>query len=87
MVFGKGGFLAQKEKWYYGGQRLEVVNSYKYLGLIFTTKVSFNTALKDVEPRAKRGTLEIICTLRRMNCNSPVIFFKLFDTQIVPMLL
>jgi hypothetical protein len=87
MVFRNGGHLARAETWHYGGENLEVVNSYKYLGLIFSTKMSFNVALRDVEPRAKRGTLEICRTLRRMNCNSPGIFFKMFDAQIVPMLL
>ena len=28
MVFRAGGFLAEREKWYYNGERVEVVNSY-----------------------------------------------------------
>jgi len=87
VVFRNGGYLAEREVWYYGREKLEVVGSYKYLGLVFSTRLSCNVALRDVEPRAKRGTIEILCALRRMNCNAPTIFFKLFDTQIVPMLL
>ena len=35
MVFRKGGYLAAKERWFWDDQKLEVVNTYKYLGLIF----------------------------------------------------
>ena len=36
IVFRKGGFLAASEVWRYGDEEIEVVNSYKYLGLYFT---------------------------------------------------
>ena len=36
--------------------------------------------------RAKRSTIEILETLRWLNCFSPGLFFKLFDAQIVPSL-
>ena len=39
IVFRKG-FLAANEVWRYGSEEIEVVNSYKYLMLYFTTKVS-----------------------------------------------
>ena len=35
MIFRKGGHPSVKEQWVFGNQRLEVVNSYKYLGFIF----------------------------------------------------
>ena len=41
IVFRKGGFLAVKEKWFFGGAVLEVVNNYKYLGLTFSSGHSF----------------------------------------------
>ena len=37
IVFRKGGFFAANEVWRYGDEEVEVVNSYKYLGLYFTT--------------------------------------------------
>ena len=33
IMFRKGGFLAANEVWRYGEEEVEVVNSYKYLGL------------------------------------------------------
>ena len=38
MVFRLGGHLANHEKWYVGSTRLEVVNEYKYLGMVVSTK-------------------------------------------------
>ena len=39
MVFRRGGVLKKCEKWFYKGQRLEVVSFYKYLGVMFTPKL------------------------------------------------
>ena len=44
MIFRKGGHLSAKQQWVFGNQRLEVVNSYKYLGFVFSTKLSFDAA-------------------------------------------
>ena len=44
IVFRKGGFLARAEKWYYNNIELPVVNSYRYLGILFSPKLSFNFA-------------------------------------------
>ena len=59
IVFRKGGYLAQREKWFYNGGRLEVVNSYEYLGISFSTKLSFNYACQDLISRAKRAAMLI----------------------------
>ena len=93
MVFRKGGYLAAKERWFMVDQNLEVVNTYKYLGLIFFLLDSFTAAMEDIAIRAKKGRIEILRTLKKIGCNSRVIFFffffflKLFDAQIIPTLL
>ena len=40
IVFRKGGFLSAKEQWKIGKDKLEVVNSYKYLGLTFPQDIA-----------------------------------------------
>ena len=87
IVFRKGGFLAAKEKLFLGGAVLEVVNKYKYLGLTFSTGHSFAAAMEDTSIRAKKNTLEVLRALKKISCNSPEVFFKLFGAQIVPTLL
>ena len=66
MIFRKGGHLAKKEKWFYKGKEIEVVNSYKYLGFMLTTKLSFETALGEFTGRAKRRVVEIMKTMWKL---------------------
>ena len=40
LIFRKDGYTSKKEIWYYNGQSIAVVNSYKYLGLFLTTRMS-----------------------------------------------
>ena len=87
VVFRKGGFLGCRERWFFGGGQLDVVNSFKFLGLIFSTRLSFIAAMEDAATRAKKCTVEILRALRKINCISPVVFFKLFDSQVTPILL
>ena len=83
MVFRKGGYLSARERWFFGTERLEVVNTYRYLGLTFSTRLNFRVATDGEHlTRAKRGTIEISKALRRWNCFSHGLFFKLFDAQL-----
>ena len=86
VVFRNGGYLSQNEKWLFGGDYLEVVNAYKYLGIFLSTRLSFTSTLEDLACRAKKGTIAILRTLWSIGDHSPRIFFKLFDSQIQPIL-
>ena len=86
IVFGKGGYLSAREKWVYNGHNLDVVNQYKYLGVIFSTGLSFSFALKDMADRARKGVIGILRLLWSFGNQSPRLFFKLFDCQIQPIL-
>ena len=59
MVFRKGGYLGTNVRWLYGNNMLTVTNSYKYLGMVFTTKLSITNALSEVCRKGKRGVIEI----------------------------
>ena len=60
---------------------------YKYLGLKFTIKVCLNRISEDSVSRAKQGTVEIFKVLWNVGCFNINVFFKLFDVQIIPVLL
>ena len=47
IVFRKGGYIGARERWTYSGVVMPVVNVYKYLGIYFTTRLSFVSAFKD----------------------------------------
>ena len=87
MVFRKGGFLGRLEKWYYGDERLEVVNKYKYLGYTLTTKLSVDIALAEYAGKAKGRVVGIFRALYRLGKIDLGVFFKLFDSQVKPILL
>ena len=44
---------AAHEKWFINGQRLEVGNSYVYMGYMLTTKLSVSTSLEPTTLKAK----------------------------------
>ena len=87
MVFRKGGHLAKGEQWFLDGIKLETVNRYKYLGVVFTTKLSLNSALDDLCVKGKQKTLHLLKAMWSLRCLKTNVFFRMFDTQVVPTLL
>ena len=67
-VFRKGRPLSRHKRWTYGDAEVEVVNSYKYLGLTLTTKLSTTQALADFIPNAKEKIIAVLKKLRKINC-------------------
>ena len=86
IVFRKGGYLAERERWYYGRDRINVVNTYKYLGIYFSTGLSFTFACQDLSARAKKAVVAILNSMRKFQNNSINILFKLFDAQVQPII-
>ena len=66
--------------------KLKIVNHYKYLGIIFSTGLTFSYAFKDMSDRTSKGALGILRLLWRLGEQCPKLFLKLFDCQIQPML-
>jgi hypothetical protein len=87
MVFRKGGHLSEGEKWFFEGKQIEVVNNYKYLGFLLTTKLSENSACDEYVSKAKGKVLEILKTMWALGNLNTKVFFQLFDAQVKPMLL
>lgn len=86
VVFRKGGYLGAREKWMYEGKIMPVVNAYKYLGILFSTRLSFTAACCDIASKAKKALLLIVQRLRLYNNTSVVIFLKLFDSRVQPIM-
>ena len=59
---------------------------YKYLGIYFSTRLSFSHTINDMSQRAKKGFICILKMLWSLGERSPSVFFKLFDRQIQSML-
>ena len=84
IVFRKGGYLGRRERWSYNGLRMPVVNIYKYLGIYFSTKLSFTAACKDIASRGKRALVYIMQKLSALDNQSLELFLKIFDSQVQP---
>ena len=85
IVFRNGGHTASCEKWVYGKNVMTVVNQYKYLCIYLSTRLTLSHAL-NMAQRAKKGVVGIFKLLWSSGKRFPSIFFKLFDTQIQPVL-
>ena len=83
----KGGYLGIRERWVYGDCMMKAVNSYKYLGICFSTRLSFYHACQDLVSRANRALLCIMSKLYRIDCKSINVFLKIFDVQVQPIVL
>ena len=86
VIFRKGGYVARREKWYYGNKCLKIVNAYRYLGIDFTTKLSFNNATRPFVSKAKQICFELSKSLYNIDCYSLDVFSKLFDAKVLPVL-
>ena len=86
IVFRKGGYLTANEKWHYNGQPIEIVNSYAYLGITFSTRLSFTTSSMPLIAKAKKCINEILLSLHSLTTSDINVFTKLFDTKVFPIL-
>lgn len=87
MVFRKGGFLGEKEMWYFEDKMLEVVNKYCYLGFNFTTKLSYNIGTSHLVAKGKKAVYLVSRVVQNCKEMSPSTFFNIFDTKVLPILL
>ena len=65
VVFRKGGYLGARERWFYDDRMMRVVNCYKYLGICFSTRLSFHHSCQGLVSRAERALLCIMSKLYR----------------------
>lgn len=87
MVFRRGGRLRKNEKWYYGENRMEVVQHYTYLGLNHSTQLTWGPALHKLCQQAQRN-LAVIYKLEQYYKNVPInIMLELFEKLVSPILM
>jgi len=86
IVFRNGGVVKQIEKWTYCGENIDIVSSYKYLGVYLTPKLLWS---KTQEMLALQSIKSIACIFRyqrKFGHLSSVDIFKVFDAMIKPIL-
>lgn len=86
MVFRRGGMLSMEDHWFYGDCRLDIVDRFCYLGIIFSTSGKFNIAQATLAEQASKAVFSLKNKLRDMYDPQPDFCCMLFDKLIVPIL-
>ena len=86
MVFRKGGVLPRNLKFYYNGQQLEIVNKFRYLGVVFTAGGSFSECQNTLAGQAQKAIFQLNKNLYKFTFLSPRHKLELFDKLILPIL-
>jgi hypothetical protein len=87
LVFKNGGRLSRFESWTYNNELLEAVPGFSYVGVYFTSKLSFYKMSEHMACKAKKVLVALLSSLNHLMPMSRKIYFKLFDAKIAPILL
>ena len=71
---------------YYNGQEVEIVSSFKYLGIVFTTGGSFSEAQSALAGQAQKAIFKLNKYLYKFTYITPKHKLELFDKLITPIL-
>jgi hypothetical protein len=85
-VFRNGGPLRSYEKWTYNGEPVNVTSIYKYMGLLFTPKLSWTKAHNKLSAQAKKSINAIKGFQKEFGYFNIKEQFKLFDSMVKPIL-
>ena len=80
VVFRKGGRLSAKDVWYYGGRKVDIAKSYKYLGYTLSSSGSFASCFQDLINSARRALFAVKCRISGNPELTPKIQLKLFNS-------
>ena len=86
MVFRKGGVLPRNLTFYYNGQQLEIINKFRYLGVVFTAGGSFSECQNTLAGQAQKAIFQHSKYLYKFTFLSPRHKLELFDKLILPIL-
>ena len=86
IVFRNGGPLRAYEHWHYNGEPVNVTSVYKYMGLLFTPKLSWSKAKAKLSAQARKSINVIKVFQGTFGNFDREEFFKLFDSMVKPIL-
>ena len=85
MIHRKGGVLDKLDKWFYAGNEIEIVNSFNYLGVVYSRGGSFNNTTKTTADKGLRASMSLFNITKGLEI--PVsIMHNLFDTYVLSVL-
>lgn len=87
MVFRNGGYLKQTEKWWINKTRIESVTYYSYLGILFSSRLSWSKWADNQACKASKIIFKIRNMFNRLESINCTTALKIFDAKIKPMVL
>ena len=87
IVFRNGGHLRKNEKFYLAGKRIESVSYYKYLGVIFSSRLVWTTAVSTLSSQAEKAIFMLKRFIKFHGAITTKLAIDLFDKIVVPILL
>ena len=87
VVFKKGTKLKTQERWSYDGSRLEIVNSFKYLGINFSYNGKWAKHIRITITKAKYAVMQLCKFARKYEDCEVKLILRLFDAIVVPVML
>ena len=86
IVFRNGGPLRNYERWNLEGTPIRTTSEYKYMGLIFTPKLSWSKAKRKLAAQARKAVFCIRNYQRKFGYFKHEEYFRLFDSMVSPIL-
>ena len=87
IVFRNGGILRQNEKFYYKGGQITCATYYKYLGIMYSSRLCWTRANQTLASQADRAVFAIKSAMKECGEMSVSLALDLFDKIISPILL
>ena len=86
IVFRKGCILPRDLKFYYNGIEIEIVNTFSYLGIVFSPGASFSNTQITLAGQAQKAIFKLNSYLYKFTNISPRLTIELFDKLVSPIL-
>ena len=87
MIFRKGGILSKDDHWFYGDKRLDIVNTFNYVGIVFSYTGKWSQTQTTSADKAKQAMFKLNRKLYHLYDPQPEFCCELFDRLIAPILM
>ena len=86
IVFRNGGKLSSKEKFLYNGKTIDMVTHYKYLFIVFNSRLTWGHAIKEFAGKANKAVSMIRRAMWKLGTFEHKTLFKIFESLVLPIL-
>ena len=83
-AFWNDGKLSSKENFLCNWKTIDIVTHYKYLGIVFTSRLTWGHAIKELAGKANKAESMIRRVMWKLSVFDHKTLFKIFDSLVVP---